>query len=46
MGWPRADVGGAFEDIAAVLPPEADGEPEGWLFPNTYEVRPDQTPAA
>lgn len=45
-GWPKADVDAAFKDIASVLPPEADGEPEGWLFPSTYEVKPDQTPAA
>ncbi|WP_253868051.1 endolytic transglycosylase MltG [Promicromonospora umidemergens] len=46
QGWPQADVDAAFEDIASLLPPEADGEPEGWLFPSTYAVKPDQTPAA
>jgi UPF0755 protein len=46
QGWPQADVEATFEDIASLLPPEAGGEPEGWLFPNSYEVKPDQTPAA
>ncbi|PUB26060.1 UPF0755 protein [Promicromonospora sp. AC04] len=46
QGWPKADVDAAFKNIAQKLPPEAGGKPEGWLFPSTYEVKPDETPAA
>lgn len=46
QGWPEADVNAAFENIASLLPPEAGGEAEGWLFASSYETRPDQTPAA
>lgn len=46
QGWPQEDVEATFADIASLLPPEADGEPEGWLFASSYEVKPDQTPAA
>ena len=46
QGWPEADVNAAFEDIASHLPPEANGEAEGWLFASSYETRPGQTPAA
>jgi UPF0755 protein len=45
QGWPQAEVEATFEDIASLLPPEAGGEPEGWLFPSSYEVKPGQTPA-
>ena len=46
QGWPQEDVEATFADIASLLPPAAGGEPEGWLFPSSYEVKPDQTPAA
>ncbi len=46
QGWPEADVKAAFKDVKQMLPPEAGGKPEGWLFPSTYEVKPDETPAA
>lgn len=46
QGWPKADVNAAFKNIGQLLPPEAGGKPEGWLFPSTYEVQPDETPAA
>jgi UPF0755 protein len=45
-GWPKADVKAAFKNVAQMLPPEAGGKPEGWLFPSTYDVKPDVTPAA
>ena len=43
-GWPKEDVNATFKDIASLLPPEAGGKPEGWLFPSSYEVKPDTTP--
>lgn len=46
QGWPKADVNAAFKNIGQLLPPQAGGKPEGWLFPSTYEVKPDETPAA
>lgn len=46
QGWPEADVTAAFNDIGQLLPPEAGGKAEGWLFPSTYDVKPDETPAA
>ena len=37
----------ALADAAAIgLPPEAKGNPEGYLFPATYTVPPDRTPSA
>jgi UPF0755 protein len=43
----RARLEAALADTAALgLPPYADGEPEGFLFPATYEVQPDTTEAA
>lgn len=46
QGWPEADVRAAFEDVGQLLPPAAGGKVEGWLFPSTYDVKPDETPAA
>jgi UPF0755 protein len=46
QGWPEADVEAAFENIGSLLPAEAGGEAEGWLFASSYESKPDQTPAA
>jgi UPF0755 protein len=46
-GMKRARLEAALADTAALgLPPYADGEPEGFLFPATYEVQPDTTEAA
>ncbi|WP_125778139.1 endolytic transglycosylase MltG [Antribacter gilvus] len=47
QGWPQADVEAALADPAALgLPPEAGGNLEGWIYPNTYEAKPDTTSAA
>jgi UPF0755 protein len=46
QGWPKADVRAAFKNVKQMLPPEAGGKPEGWLFPSTYDVKPKETPAA
>lgn len=41
----RKQVNAALGDTAALgLPPEAGGEVEGYLFPATYDVVPDETP--
>ncbi|MFC8798573.1 endolytic transglycosylase MltG [Promicromonospora sp. NPDC057138] len=45
QGWPEADVKAAFDNIGKLLPPQAGGKPEGWLFPSTYDVKPKETPA-
>jgi UPF0755 protein len=46
-GMRRAKLEAALADTAALgLPRYADGEPEGFLFPATYEVQPDTTEAA
>ncbi len=40
----RHDVVQALTDADSLgLPPEANGNPEGYLFPATYSVRPDET---
>lgn len=44
QGWAEADVKAAFKNVKDLLPPEAGGKPEGWLFPSTYEVKPGETP--
>lgn len=42
---PLEDVDEAAEDVAQNhLPPEADGEIEGWLFASTYTAEPDSDP--
>lgn len=43
-GVPVADLQAAVGDPAVGLPPEAQGNPEGYLFPATYTFSPD-TPA-
>ncbi len=41
---PVADLNAALKDPTAIgLPAEAGGNPEGWLFPSTYEVEPGAT---
>lgn len=45
-GWPRKQVDEAFGNIGPMLPPQAGGKPEGWLFPQTYEVTPEKHSAA
>jgi UPF0755 protein len=38
------DVNAAIADPTAIgLPPEANGNAEGWLFPATYDIEPDAT---
>jgi len=45
-GVPVEELAAAVEDPDAIgLPPEADGEVEGWLFPATYEFDPNPTAA-
>jgi UPF0755 protein len=40
----EGDLQAALKDPAAIgLPPEAQGDPEGWLFPATYDVQPNTT---
>ncbi|MEZ0449637.1 endolytic transglycosylase MltG [Cellulomonas sp. ICMP 17802] len=44
---PVEDLNAALADPAAIgLPAEANGNPEGWLFPATYDVEPDATAAS
>lgn len=46
-GIPVADFEAAAADPAAIgLPAEANGNPEGWLFPATYEVEPGSSAAS
>lgn len=46
-GIPVADFEAAVADPAAIgLPAEAGGNPEGWLFPATYEVEPGSSAAS
>ena len=43
---PLADLQAALKNPTALgLPPEAKGDPEGWLFPATYDVQPSTTAA-
>lgn len=45
--WPRKQVQAAYDDAEALgLPSYADGDPEGYLFPATYNVPPKATPAS
>jgi UPF0755 protein len=47
MAVPVEDVKAAIADPAAIgLPAEAAGNAEGWLFPATYDIEPDATPAS
>ncbi|UZN05155.1 endolytic transglycosylase MltG [Cellulomonas sp. S1-8] len=41
------EIRAAAADPAAIgLPAEANGNPEGWLFPTTYQIEPNTAPAA
>jgi UPF0755 protein len=43
---PLADLQASLKSPTVLgLPPEAKGDPEGWLFPATYDVEPDTTAA-
>jgi UPF0755 protein len=45
-GFPKADFDKALEDPEALgLPAYADGNPEGYLFPATYDFGPEEKPA-
>lgn len=45
-GLPAEDFEAALKDPAEIgLPKEADGEVEGWLYPDTYMLKPDDTAA-
>ncbi|WP_421733829.1 endolytic transglycosylase MltG [Cellulomonas sp.] len=47
MAVPVEEVQAAIADPAAIgLPAEANGNAEGWLFPATYDIQPDATPAS
>jgi UPF0755 protein len=44
-GWSEKDVQQAYDDTQALgLPTYADNDPEGYLFPATYNVSPKDTP--
>jgi UPF0755 protein len=46
-GWSEKDVQKAYDDTNALgLPSYAEGDPEGYLFPATYNVAPNATPAS
>ncbi|GAB4085462.1 endolytic transglycosylase MltG [Myceligenerans cantabricum] len=45
-GWPKKATQKAFSNLASQLPEQAEGNGEGWLFPQTYEVGPDKTEPA
>lgn len=45
-GWTVKQVQAAYDDTKALgLPKYAEGDPEGYLFPATYNIAPDATPA-
>jgi UPF0755 protein len=45
-GLPAEDFEAALEDPAEIgLPDQADGKVEGWLYPDTYTLEPDDTAA-
>jgi UPF0755 protein len=45
LGFTRAEVQAAARDVNAIgLPAAARGNPEGFLFPATYDFEPDDTP--
>ena len=45
-GFPKADFDKALQDPAALgLPAYAEGNPEGYLFPATYDFGPEEKPA-
>ncbi|MGI5191379.1 endolytic transglycosylase MltG [Promicromonospora sp. CA-289599] len=45
-GLPAEDFRAALEDPAEIgLPDQADGKVEGWLYPDTYTLDPDETAA-
>jgi UPF0755 protein len=46
-GWSENEVQKAYDDTKALgLPAYANGDPEGYLFPATYDVPPKATPAS
>lgn len=46
-GWTEKEVEKAYDDTNALgLPSYAEGDPEGYLFPATYNIAPDATPAS
>ena len=46
-GYDQAKLEAALADPNAIgLPPEAQGKPEGWLFPSTYEFEPGTSEAS
>ncbi|RPF21653.1 endolytic transglycosylase MltG [Myceligenerans xiligouense] len=45
-GWPEKKTNQVFENIGRYLPEQAGGNAEGWLFPQTYDVDPQETPPA
>lgn len=45
-GWPEKQTDKAFADVGRHLPEQAGGNPEGWLFPQTYEADPERTSAS
>ncbi len=47
LAIPIEEVNAALADPAAIgLPAEANNNPEGWLFPATYDIEPNATPAS
>ncbi|MDQ0373893.1 endolytic transglycosylase MltG [Cellulomonas humilata] len=47
LAIPIEDVNAALADPVAIgLPAEANGNAEGWLFPATYDIEPNATPAS
>jgi UPF0755 protein len=45
-GWSKKEVQKAYDNTKALgLPSYANGDPEGYLFPATYNIPPDATPA-
>ena len=47
LAIPIEEVNAAIADPTAIgLPAEANGNPEGWLFPATYDIDPDATAAS
>ncbi|MBL0887123.1 endolytic transglycosylase MltG [Myceligenerans indicum] len=42
-GWPEKETRKVFEDLGQYLPEQAGGNPEGWLFPQTYDADPERT---
>lgn len=46
LGFTREDIDAALADPESInLPEVAEGNPEGWLFPATYNIQPNETAA-